>query len=333
LPRSKIGRSGVGSSRPAPAVVGIGETLVRLAPRAGETLETAPELAVHIGGTESNVCAALAHLGVRTAWISRLPATPLGRRIATTIRGYGVDIEGVLWAPDGRVGLMLVQPGAGPRAGEVLYYRRDSAFAGIDPDAVDWTLLTRASVVHLTGITPALGTNASRLVSRAMAEARRRKVRISFDVNYRAKLWSPRAARNTIEPLLRGLDIVILNDRDASAVFGERGDPEKIARALRSRFRCGVLVLTRGALGALAVDRAGTHRQQAYPTEIIDRIGRGDAFAAGFLYGFLARDSAEGLRYGAAMAALKQTYRGDVCLATPAAVEVVFRGESGAFHR
>jgi 2-dehydro-3-deoxygluconokinase len=238
-----------------------------------------------------------------------------------------------VWAPDGLDGLFLVQPGAGPRAADVLYYRRDSAFAAIDPDAIDWDRLNRARVVHLTGITPALGTNASRLVSRAVAEARRRKVQISFDVNYRAKLWDPNAARKGIEPFLRGLDIVILNDRDASTVFGGRGDPEKVARALRSRFRCGVLVLTRGGMGALAVDQAGAHRQQAYPTEMVDRIGRGDAFAAGFLCGYLARGTADGLRYGAAMAALKQTYRGDVCLATPEAVDAVFRGESGAFHR
>jgi 2-dehydro-3-deoxygluconokinase len=333
LPRSRSAWRAGGPGTPIPTVVGIGETLVRLTPQDGETLETAPQLAVHVGGAESNVCAALAHLGIPTAWISRLPDNALGRRIAAAVRGYGVNVEGVVWAPDGFASVFLVQPGAGPRAGDVLYYRRDSAFAKIDPDAVDWDLLNRARVVHLTGITPALGTNASRLVSRAIVEARRRKVQVSFDVNYRAKLWGPSAARKGIEPLLRGLDIVILNDRDAFTVFGERGDPENVARALRSRFRCAVLVLTCGGVGALAADGAGTHRQQAYPTEIVERIGRGDAFAAGFLHGYLARGTAHGLRYGAAMAALKQTYRGDVCLATPEAVEAVLRGQSGAFHR
>jgi 2-dehydro-3-deoxygluconokinase len=332
LARARRRRTGI-SRTASPTVVGIGETLVRLAPQGGDTLEAAPTLAVHIGGTEANVCAGLAQLGVPTAWISRLPANPLGRRIAATVRGYGVNVDGVVWTPVGRVGLMLVQPGAGLRGGEVLYYRRDSAFAGIDPDAVAWDILDGARIVHLTGVTPALGKNASRLVSRAIAEARRRGVRISFDVNYRATLWNPAAARKRLEPYLRGLDIVTLNDRDASAVFRERGDPPKVARALRSRFRCGVLVLTLGAAGALAVDGAETHRHPAYPTEIIDRIGRGDAFVAGFLYGYLAGDTATGLRYGAAMAALKQTYRGDVCLATPEAVRAVFRGESGAFHR
>jgi len=333
LPRAKSARPVHGAGGSGPAVVGIGETLIRLAPHGGDTLDAASTLDLHIGGAESNVCAALAHLGIPTAWISQLPANPLGRRIATTLRGYGVNVDGVIWVRDGRVGLMLVQPGAGVRAGEVLYYRLDSAFASIDPDAVAWKMLDGARVVHLTGITPALGANASRLVARAIAEARQRRVRISFDVNYRAKLWDPAAARKGIEPYLRDLDVVILNARDAATVFGERGDPAKAARTLRARFRCSVLVLTLGAKGALAVDGTGTHRRRAYQTEIIDRIGRGDAFVAGFLYGFLTRGAALGLRYGTAMAALKQTYRGDVCLTTPQAVDALLRGESGAFHR
>jgi 2-dehydro-3-deoxygluconokinase len=314
-------------------VVGIGETLVRFAPTGGEVLESAATCAVHIGGAESNVCANLAQLGVETAWISRLPADPLGRRVAAAVRSFGVDTRGVLWAGDGQAGLMLVQPGAGPRAGEVLYYRKDSAFAAIDPDAVAWDLLDGSRVVHLTGITPALSERARRLVARAIVEARRRGSQVSFDVNYRAKLWSPASAREVIEPLLTGLDLVFVNDRDARTIFGAHGEPEPVAATLRERFACTTLVLTLGAAGALAQDARGGARQAAYPTEIIDRIGRGDAFAAGFLYGYLRRGTAEGLRYGTALAALKQTYPGDVCRATLDDVEGLLRGDAGAFHR
>ena len=314
-------------------VIGIGETLIRLAPAEGETLETAPMLSVHVGGTESNVCAGLAQLGILTSWISRLPLTPLGRRVAMAVRALGVDTDGVLWAPEGRVGLMFVQPGAGPRASEVVYYRQDSAFAAIDADEVDWDRLAGARVVHLTGVTVGLGANARRLVERAIPEARRRGALVSFDVNYRARLWDPSTARDQLVPLVAGLDIVILNDRDAAGVFNEQGDPETVVRTLRDRFECGVLVLTLGASGAVARDGSGTYRQAAYPTVIIDRIGRGDAFVAGFLYGYLGKDSADGLRYGAAMAALKQTYRGDVCLATSEALRAVLRGELGRFYR
>lgn len=314
-------------------VVGIGEALVRLAPSGGETLESAAVFTVHVGGAEANVCADLAYLGVATAWISRLPANPLGRRVAETVRAAGVDTDGVLWAPEGSAGLMFLQPGAAPRAGEVLYYRRQSAFASIDPDAVAWSRLDGARVVHLTGITPALGERPRDLVARALAEAKARQLLISLDVNYRATLWSPAAARETLGPLLSGLDIVFVNDRDARTVFEMHGAPDAVARALRDRLRCRVLVLTCGDAGAVAADAETVVRQPAFRAEVVDRIGRGDAFAAGFLYGYLARGTSDGLRYGAALAALKQTYSGDFCRATTRDVEAVLSGDDGGLRR
>jgi 2-dehydro-3-deoxygluconokinase len=315
------------------AVVGIGETLVRLTPTPGETLETASLCTVHVGGAEANVCAALASLGVETAWISRLPANPLGRRIAETLRGAGVNTDGVLWATDGGAGVMFLQPGAAPRAAELLYYRRDSAFAAIDAEAVRWPLLDGARVVHLTGITPALGPKPHALVVRAIAEARRRGALVSFDVNYRATLWPPSAARDTLTALLEGVDLVFVNDRDARGVFGMEGTPETVARTLRERFRCRVLVLTCGGEGAVSADGETVARRAAVPAQVVDRIGRGDAFAAGFLYGYLARGTAEGLRCGVALAALKQTYAGDLCRATLRDLEAVLAGWDQTLRR
>jgi 2-dehydro-3-deoxygluconokinase len=314
-------------------VVGIGEAMVRLAPSAGETLESAPAFVVHVGGAEANVCANLAHLGVATSWLSRLPDNPLGRRVAETIRAAGVDTAGIEWAPDGSAGLMFVQPAAAPRSGEVLYYRRHSAFASIEPDAVRWALLDGARVVHLTGITPALGERPRALVSRAVAEARQRQLLVSFDVNYRATLWPAPAARETLTPMVDGLDIVFVNDRDARTVFEMRGEPAAVARMLRDRLRCRVLVLTCGEAGAVAADAETVLRQPAFRADVIDRIGRGDAFAAGFLYGYLAGGTGSGLRYGAALAALKQTYSGDICRATLRDVEAVLRGENHSLRR
>lgn len=314
-------------------VVGIGEAMVRLAPAAGETLESAPVFTVHVGGAEANVCADLAYLGVPTAWISRLPANPLGRRVVEAVRAAGVETSGVLWAPEGSAGVMFLQPGAVPRAGEVFYYRRQSAFAAIDPDTVAWSLLDGARVVHLTGITPALGERPRNLVTRAIAEARTRQLLVSFDVNYRGTLWPLGAARETLEPLLGGLDIVFVNDRDARSLFEIRGEAESVVRALRDRLRCRVLVLTCGDAGAVAADAETVVRQPAFRGEVIDRVGRGDAFAAGFLYGYLARGTGNGLRYGAALAALKQTYSGDFCRATLRDVEAVLRGDDHGLRR
>lgn len=314
-------------------VVGIGEALIRLAPGPGETLESSSAFMVHVGGAEANVCANLAHLGVATAWVSRLPDNPLGRRVAETVRAAGVDTAGVLWAPDGSAGVMFVQPAAAPRSGEVLYYRRHSAFASIEADTVPWPLLDGARVLHLTGITPALGDRPRALVGRAIVEARQRQLLVSFDVNYRATLWPPSTARETLAPILDGLDIVFVNDRDARTVFEMRGEPAAVARMLRDRLRCRVLVLTCGDAGAVASDAETVLRQPAFRAEVIDRIGRGDAFAAGFLYGYLAGGTGNGLRYGAALAALKQTYSGDVCRATLRDVEAVLRGENHSLRR
>jgi len=314
-------------------VIGIGEAMVRLAPAAGETLESAAAFTVQVGGAEANVCVALARLGVATAWISRLPANPFGRRIADAVRAAGVDADGIVWASDGSAGVMFLQPGAAPRTGEIFYYRRQSAFASIDPDAVGWSRLDGARVVHLTGITPALGDRPRDLVVRAIAEARARQLLVSFDVNYRATLWSPSAARETLGPLLNGLDIVLVNERDARGVFEMRGEPDAVARALRDRLRCRVLVLTCGESGAVAADAETVVRQPAVRAEVVDRVGRGDAFAAGFLYGYLARGTGNGLRYGAALAALKQTYSGDFCRATLRDVEAVLRGDDHGLRR
>jgi 2-dehydro-3-deoxygluconokinase len=314
-------------------VVGIGEAMIRLAPGPGETLESAPALRVHVGGAEANVCANLACLGTATAWLSRLPDNPLGRRVAETVRAAGVDTSGILWAPEGSAGVMFVQPGAAPRAGEVLYYRRHSAFASIDPEAVQWGLLDGARILHLTGITPALGERLRDLVARAILEARQRQLLVSFDVNYRATLWTPAAARETLGPILEGLDIVFVNDRDARTVFERRGEAGDVARTLRDRIRCRVLVLTCGEAGAVAADAETVLRQPAFRAEVVDRIGRGDAFAAGFLYGYLAGGTGNGLRYGAALAALKQTYLGDFSRATLRDVEAVLRGEDQILRR
>lgn len=314
-------------------VVGIGEAMIRLAPPPGESLESAAALAVQVGGAEANVCVALARLGVATTWISRLPSNPLGRRIAEAVRAAGVDDAGIMWATEGSAGVMFLEPAAAPRAGEVFYYRRHSAFAAIEPDGVAWSLLDGARVVHLTGITPALGERSRELVVRAIAEARARQLLVSFDVNYRTTLWTPAAARETLVPLLTGLDVVFVNDRDARGVFEARGDVEGVAGSLRERLRCRVLVLTCGESGAVAADAETVVRQPAFRAEVVDRVGRGDAFAAGFLYGYLARGTSSGLRYGAALAALKQTYTGDFSRATLRDVEALIRGEEHGLRR
>src|SRR3989454_6309257 len=198
-----------------PDVVTIGETMVRLSAPPGVPLEQAPQLDVHVAGAESNVAIALCRLGTTAGWISRLVDTPLGRRIVSDLRAHGVDVARVVWAPDGRVGVYFLEQGIPPRQHRIIYDRAQSAMALLNPDDIDWEFVRSTRLVHLTGITPALSAGCRTAASRAIAEARRGKALVCFDVNYRAKLWSADEAKMALEPLLAEVDILITTADDA----------------------------------------------------------------------------------------------------------------------
>src|SRR5216684_6401957 len=179
-------------------LVTLGEVLLRLAIPSPTRFETARHLDLQVGGAEANVAAACARLGLRAAWISALPANPWGERIRRELAGHGVDCAYVRMTEDARVGVYFLEYGVPPRPVRVLYDRRDSAFARLTPAQVDWEPVRQARLVHLTGITPALSASARALSERAAAEA----AAISFDVNYRAALWSPADARAYAETVL-----------------------------------------------------------------------------------------------------------------------------------
>lgn len=299
--------------------VTIGETMLRLDADPAASLEDLRELRVFVAGTESNVAVTLARLGLRTAWISKLPDHVLGRRVEREIRGHGVDTSRVRWEPDGRLGVYYTHLAPAPRAKTVLYDRRDSSLTRLDPSEVDWEFVRAARALHLTGITPALGERPAAVARRALREARDAGMQITFDVNYRARLWTPEAARNTLLPLLAMVDLLICSRRDAEMVFGIAGLAEHAARALWEIARCREVCLTLGAEGAGSFNGQRWEHVPAVHSEIVDPIGRGDAFTAGLIYGVLAHnDLSAGMRSGVQLAALKQTFRGDVAWVGPA---------------
>ncbi len=304
---------------PALDVATFGETMLRLSPPAGFALESAQRLEVSTGGAESNLAAALARLGWRVGWVSRLPDNPLGRRVAREVAAHGVDVSRVMWRPEGKVGLLFIESGAEPRPTRVLYDRAHSAIAELDPAELDYAYLCSARTLFLTGITPALGAGCRAAWLRAAQAAHAAGREVVVDVNYRSKLWGAQTARETIEAVLPHTRALICSLGDAQALFGMPQDPALAAETLRQAYRLPLVVLTLGAQGALACD-AGPHasgapqihRHPVFPAQVHDRIGSGDAFAAGFLYGWRERDVPYGLRCGCALAALKQTWRGDV---------------------
>jgi 2-dehydro-3-deoxygluconokinase len=309
------------SSLPAALdVVTFGETMLRLSPPVGYSLENTPRLDLYVGGAESNMCIAFARMGGRAGWVSRLPDNGIGRRIAHEIGVHGVDVSRVIWAEGERAGLIFIDTAPPPRGNDILYDRARSAIAELQADELPWDYLASAQILFLTGITPALGAGCRAAWLRAAQDAKAQGRRVVVDVNYRAKLWSPEQARETLEAALPYCDALISAHRDLRTIFAMPEDAEAAAREFARRYRVPMVVLTLGEQGALCLDNIGfdgkLRRAPAFPCEPLDRIGSGDAFVAGFLKGWLEGDLDQALRLGNASAALKQTFRGDHSWAT-----------------
>jgi 2-dehydro-3-deoxygluconokinase len=312
------------------AVACFGETMIRLSPDHGEALEGARRLHVHVGGSESNVAVALARLGVPTHWLSALPDNALGRRIAGELRLHGVGLNGVTWR-DGRAGLYFVETGPPPRGADVIYDRGSSAFAECPPDSIDWSILDGCSLLHMSGITPALLPQGAQLFDRARAEAARRGIRVSADVNYRSRLWNAKQARESLTRRFSQIEVAFVGQDDLIALWLEVTDagphPAEWAERLRRILDCRVVVITLGSEGAGAATNEGWIEVPAVTVHAVDPLGRGDAFVAGFLYRWLrGLDPKSCLESACASAALAQTYRGDLTWATSDALDRVLRG-------
>lgn len=305
-------------------LVTLGEVLLRLAIPSPTRFETARQLDLQFGGAEANVAAACARLGLRTAWISALPANPWGERIRRELAGHGVDCAHVRMTDGARIGVYFLEYGVPPRPVRVLYDRRDSAFARLTAAQVDWEPIRRARLVHLTGITPALGAAARGLVERALAEA----TTISFDVNYRATLWSPGEARAFLESLLARVRYLFIGQGEAQTLFGFAGSPEQTLESLARLAPKATISLQRGEEGSTVLDGGRLIRPSRRPAvQVVDPIGAGDAYAAGFLWATLGgRDLQEAVDAGTAVAALKCSTWGDIALVSPQDVADVLAG-------
>lgn len=313
--------------------VSIGESMWRLSPPSGERLEQAHQLDIHIGGAESNVMAALARLGKRVAWWSRLPDNPLGRHVANGLRAQQIDVSGVKWN-EGRLGTYFVEFAPPPRPTQVLYDRADSAASKMQPDDFNWEILKTTRWMHLTGITPALSQSCLETVRCAIQEAKAAGVSISFDLNYRAKLWTPEQASLILDELAAQCTLVIAAKRDVETLFQITGERNDILHRLHERWKGADIVLTQGADGTSAYDGEGLYHATAFEVPNPIRIGAGDAFDAGLLYALLeGKTLAQALVYGNAIAALKLTMPGDIALITRQEVETFLLNQSSSLVR
>lgn len=312
-------------------VVCFGEVLLRLSAPASELLLQTPRLDVHVGGAEANVAVSLACLGHETAVVGVLPDNPLGRAARDELRRYGVGTRGLRFAP-GRMGLYFLSLGAVLRPSDITYDRADSAFAAAAPDAIDWEReLDGAAWLHVSGATAAVGPNAAQAVVRAVREAKRRGVSVSFDGNYRAKMWAAwdGDAPGVLRSILECADIAFADDRDMSLVleqrFGATDLVERRRAAAAAAFeafpglrRLASTVRVHHGVGdqelsALMFARDREHATRTFRLSgVVDRIGGGDAFAAGVLHGLIrGRDDRAALEFGLAAACLKHAVPGD----------------------
>jgi 2-dehydro-3-deoxygluconokinase len=330
-------------------LVTFGEAMVRLTPPAFQRLEQARSFDVHVGGGELNVAVAASRLGISSRWVSRLPENALGRMIANRAREHGVDAH-IDWTADDRAGLYFAELGAAPRASSVLYDRAASAISRIRPGSVDWASeFDGARWFHVSGITPALSESAAKVTAESLAAAKKAGLTVSYDLNYRSKLWSADRARSVQEPLMEHVDVLITTEEDTRVVFGiggatadtyDRVDAESYAQtaiALEKRFDFRAVAITlrenpRVLLNTwsaiVAADRK-IHRAPRYEVEVVDRIGAGDAFAAGLIVSRLEnRGWEDAVRFATAASALKHSIPGDFCLVTRSEVEQILWGAS-----
>jgi 2-dehydro-3-deoxygluconokinase len=308
-------------------IVTFGETMIRLTPPNFQRLEQAHAFDVGISGAELNTATGLARLGMRTAWVSRLVDSPMGRMIANRAREQNVDTSNILWAKEGRVGLYYYEMGASTRSSQVIYDRANAAISQLKPGEVDWaTILKGARAFHISGITPALSASCAEASKEAVTAAKSAGCVVSLDINYRARLWSKEAARECITGLLKDVTILFTTLDEASEVLGLEGSAEEVAREIAGRWNVPVVAITlreapsvlHNIWRSLALVDGKVYTGRTIDLELIDRMGSGDSYDAGFLYGYLTGDLNKAVAYGDALSAIKHSVPGDYTWVTPA---------------
>ena len=304
-------------------LVSFGETMLRLSPPDGTRLETARSLEFRIGGAESNVAVAAARVGADATWISKLPASPLGRRVLHTLHAHAVNTE-IVWDQDARQGTYFIEFGDRPRGTQVIYDRADAAITTAKTEELPTDIVEAAEYFVVSGITPALSGQLTETTADLLAIAQTANTQTVLDLNYRSKLWDYETAAATIDSLLDAVDIFVLPERDAEALWGIAGERDEVTNTIRARWDLDTVILTCGAWGAVARTEETMIEQRTFDTETADPIGTGDTFL-GVLLGRLisGADLATAMEWGAAGAALKRTIRGDIAVITPEEITTV----------
>ena len=339
-----------------PRVITFGEIMLRLSTPGYLRFGQAHQFDATFGGGEANVAVSLANYGIDAAFITRLPDNDIARACIKDLRSYGVDTSGIVFGGD-RVGIYFLETGAVARPSKVVYDRAGSAIATIQPGMIDWKkVFEGADWFHWTGITPALSQGAADVCLEAIKAANALGVKVSCDLNYRKNLWKyGKTAGEVMPSLVEGCDIILGNEEDADKVFGikpegfdvtatggaiDQGRFRSVGEQLMKRFPRAkkVIITLRGSInanhntwGGVLWDGARLYESPRYDiTHIVDRVGGGDSFMGGLIYGLLSYpgDDQKALNFAVAASCLKHTIFGDYNQVTVAEVENLMKGDA-----
>lgn len=319
-------------------VVSFGEIMLRLSPDGYYKLFQKPELNTSFCGAEANVAVALSNFGDEAEFVTALPDNDIGRAACRELMRYGVKTDNIVYTGD-RLGIFFAEKGASQRPSKVIYDRKNSAIASVDPSSFDWEkIFDGADWFHITGITPALSDSLAKISVDAVKAAKKAGLTVSCDINYRSKLWSAQKARPVMTEIMKYVDVCIGNEEDAEIVFGIKAGAtdvtkgqldtdgyKKSLQTVAETFGCKIVAYSQrksysasdnGWSGIIYDDeKKQVYTSAQYDLRITDRIGGGDAFASGLIYALHNNISpANAIETAAAAGCLDQTLEGDFCL-------------------
>ncbi|MES2277790.1 MAG: sugar kinase [Bacteroidota bacterium] len=337
-------------------VVTLGEIMLRLSTPDFKRFVQSDTFDITYGGGEANVAAALCNYGLNGTFVSKVPANPIGQAAINHLRRYGVDTQFVARGGD-RLGIYFLETGASMRASQVVYDRAGASIADVDASEFDWdAIFEGADWFHTTGITPALSDKAAALTLDALKAAKAKGITTSIDLNFRKKLWSKEKARKVMTELCQYVDVCIGNEEDADTTLGftsEGTDVTKgelnldgyksVFKQMKEKFGFKNIASTLreshsasdNGWSALVYDGTEFYHTKQYEVRIVDRVGSGDSFASGFIFGLVTGMSqGDAAEFGVAASAMKHTIPGDLNHATLNEVKELVKGDgSGRVQR
>jgi 2-dehydro-3-deoxygluconokinase len=337
-------------------VVTLGEIMLRLSTPDFKRFVQADAFDVTYGGGEANVAAALCNYGLNGTFVTKVPNNPIGQSAVNHLRRYGVDTQYIVRGGD-RLGIYFLESGASMRASQVIYDRSHASIAEVEVSEFDFDkILDGATWFHTTGITPALSDKAAALTEAALKAAKEKNITTSIDLNYRKKLWPKEKAREVMTKLCKYVDVCIGNEEDADTTLGFKAKDSDVTKGelniegfkdvfkqMKAKFNFKYIAsslreshsASDNGWSALVYDGNEFYHTKQYDIRIIDRVGSGDSFASGFIYGLVTGMSMpDAAEFGVAASALKHTIPGDMNHATLSEVKELMKGDaSGRVQR